>query len=119
VTLIPTDGATIAFDRAGTGPPVLLIQGVGVIGGGWRPQIDGLASQYSLYTFDNRGIGQSTLNGSGLSIEAMAADALAVMDAAGAARFQVVGHSMGGVRGRDISSTPTPATACRSSTPSA
>jgi len=96
------NGATIAFDCSGTGPPVLLIQGVGVIGRGWQPQVDGLAGEYSLYTFDNRGIGQSSLGDGALSIEAMAADAIAVMDAAGAARFHVVGHSMDGVIAQEV-----------------
>jgi len=102
MTLLSTDGATIAYERAGSGPPVLLIQGVGVIGRGWQPQIEGLASEYSLYTFDNRGIGGSTMDGRALSIEAMAGDALAVMDASGVARFHVVGHSMGGVIAQEV-----------------
>lgn len=42
------------------GEPVLLIQGVGVVGNGWKPQVDGLAASHRLLTFDNRGIGQST-----------------------------------------------------------
>jgi aminoacrylate hydrolase len=92
-----TSGATIAFERAGTGPAVLLIQGVGVIGRGWQPQVDGLAREYTLFTFDNRGIGRSPMDGNDLSIEAMAQDALAVMDANGVDRFHLVGHSMGGV----------------------
>ncbi len=100
--MISTDGATIAFDRAGNGPPVLLIQGVGIVGEGWRPQIDGLSRDFTLYSFDNRGIGRSTLTARGLSIEAMAADALAVMDANGVDRFHVVGHSMGGVIAQEV-----------------
>lgn len=99
---VVTNGATIAFERAGTGPPVLLIQGVGVVGRGWQPQVDGLCGEYSLHVFDNRGIGGSTIDKSALSIETMAADALAVMDAAGAARFHVVGHSMGGVIAQEL-----------------
>jgi pimeloyl-ACP methyl ester carboxylesterase len=82
--------------------PVLLIQGVGVIGGGWRPQIDGLAPHRALIWFDNRGIGESSLAGSTLSIEAMAADALAVLDAEGVDRCHVVGHSMGGVIAQQV-----------------
>jgi len=97
-----TAGATIAFDRAGTGPAVLLIQGVGVIGRGWQPQVEGLAREYTLFTFDNRGIGQSTMDATALSIEAMAQDALAVMDAGRVDRFHLVGHSMGGVIAQEV-----------------
>ncbi|HEX5070801.1 MAG TPA: alpha/beta fold hydrolase [Vicinamibacterales bacterium] len=106
--VISTEGATIAFDRAGSGPDVLLIQGVGVIGRGWQPQIDGLAREYSLWTFDNRGIGGSTTAGTDLSIEAMARDALAVMDANGVDRFHLVGHSMGGVIAQEVALRATP-----------
>lgn len=97
---IETHGARIAYsDTGGDGPAVLLIQGIGVVGEGWRPQIDGLRDRYRLLAFDNRGIGGSTiLPGAGpLSIETMAADARAVVEAARCKQVHVVGHSMGGV----------------------
>jgi len=76
---------------------VLLVQGVGAIGRAWRPQIDALKASHTVIAFDNRGIGASSAGDGALSIEAMAADALAVADAAGARTFHLVGHSMGGV----------------------
>lgn len=50
---IDTPGARIPFARTGSGPAVLLVQGAGVIGGGWRPQIERLAREYTLVAFDN------------------------------------------------------------------
>jgi pimeloyl-ACP methyl ester carboxylesterase len=98
VAVIETEGARIAYARAGRGPAVLLIQGVGAVGGAWQPQVQALADRFALIAPDNRGIGASAiLDGSELSIEAMAADALAVMDAEGIERFHVAGHSMGGL----------------------
>jgi aminoacrylate hydrolase len=88
---------TIHYEVDGNGPPVLMIQGVGVIGAGWRPQVDGLSNEYTLCAFDNRGIGNSGPIGRRLSIEVMAADALALLDALGWERAHVVGHSMGGL----------------------
>jgi pimeloyl-ACP methyl ester carboxylesterase len=90
-------GARISYADTGTGDGVLLIQGVGLVGEGWRPQVEGLRDRYRLLTFDNRGIGGSELRGGEISIDAMAADAWAVVDAAGLDRVHVVGHSMGGV----------------------
>lgn len=91
-------GARIRYSVTGDGPPVLLIQGAGVAGTGWRPQIQGLADGYRLIEFDNRGIGGSRLEAGGrVAIEEMAADALAVADAEGCEAFHVVGHSMGGL----------------------
>jgi pimeloyl-ACP methyl ester carboxylesterase len=90
-------GARISYEDAGSGPAVILVQGVGVVGNGWRPQVEGLRDRFRLLTFDNRGIGASTLGTAPLTIEAMAADAWAVAGAAGVERAHVVGHSMGGV----------------------
>jgi pimeloyl-ACP methyl ester carboxylesterase len=99
---LDTDGATIHYSRDGQGPPVLLIQGVGVVGNGWRPQIDGLSDRHTLVAFDNRGFGQSTIRDGTLTIEKMAEDALALMDSQRFDRFHVVGHSMGGVIAQEV-----------------
>jgi pimeloyl-ACP methyl ester carboxylesterase len=88
---------TIHYEVDGSGPPVLLIQGVGVIGAGWRPQVDGLRGQFTMCAFDNRGIGRSAPLTRQTSVEAMAGDALALLDALGWAQAHVVGHSMGGL----------------------
>jgi len=95
--ILDTPGASIHYVRTGTGPPVLLIQGVGVIGHGWTPQVDALKDRFTLVSFDNRGIGSSTLRDGRLTIDDMATDALAILDALGLERVHVVGHSMGGV----------------------
>jgi aminoacrylate hydrolase len=93
--------AVISYARAGSGPPVLLVQGVGVVGNGWKPQVDGLSDRFTLLSFDNRGIGESTLQGKP-SIEDMAADALAIADAEGVEQFHLAGHSMGGLIAQHI-----------------
>ena len=83
-------------------PSILLIQGVGLVGEGWRPQVDDLSDAFEPVTFDNRGIGAGPALDGPLTIEQMAADALAVMDRLGVDRFHVVGHSMGGVIAQDV-----------------
>jgi pimeloyl-ACP methyl ester carboxylesterase len=93
---VTSGGSRIAYTRVGSGPAVLLIQGVGAIGRVWEPQVEALAPRFTAVHFDNRGIGESTSDGRALSIEAMASDALAVMDAEQIDRFHVAGHSMGG-----------------------
>jgi pimeloyl-ACP methyl ester carboxylesterase len=75
-------GATIAYTRTGTGPAALLIQG-GIVGDGWRPQVEALRGEFTLVSFDNRGIGGSTMNREPLSVEMLAADAVAVASLVG------------------------------------
>lgn len=87
----------LAYKLRGAGPEVLFIQGVGVHGDGWRPQIDALASRFACLSFDNRGMGASPAPNGKLSVEGMADDAASVMDAVGWRAAHVVGHSLGGV----------------------
>ena len=87
----------LAYELSGHGEPVLLIQGVGVVGECWRPQVDALKSDFQTLHFDNRGIGRSLPCSGPITIETMAADARALMDMAGWKSAHVVGHSMGGV----------------------
>jgi aminoacrylate hydrolase len=88
---------TIHYELDGRGSPVLLIQGVGVIGAGWSPQVAGLRGHHALCCFDNRGIGRSSALTRPTSVEEMAADALALLDHLDWSRAHVVGHSMGGL----------------------
>jgi aminoacrylate hydrolase len=99
------DRTRLRYMREGRGPAVLLIQGAGVPGEGWRPQIDGLADRFDLLTFDNPGIGGSTFEGAPPTVESMAADGLAIADAEGFDRFHLAGHSMGGLIAQQIALT--------------
>lgn len=101
--IIETSGARLSYARVGEGPAVLFVQGVGIVGEGWRPQVDALKAEFTCFSFDNRGIGGSTILGPHpLSVEAMAEDALAILDGERIDRFHLVGHSLGGVIAQEI-----------------
>jgi pimeloyl-ACP methyl ester carboxylesterase len=89
-------GCHLSSHREGQGPPVIFIQGVGVHGRGWTPQVEDLRADYECLTFDNRGMGASQPVGAPLTVEQMAADTLWLMDCAGWESAHVVAHSMGG-----------------------
>jgi pimeloyl-ACP methyl ester carboxylesterase len=91
------DGCALAYRLRGDGPPVVFIQGVGLHGDGWDPQVDALREHYRCLTFDNRGMGASQPLSGVLDVERMAQDVLALMDAQGWASAHVVGHSLGGL----------------------
>ena len=93
---VEIDGCRFAFDLEGQGPPVVFVQGVGVAGSGWRPQVRALSGSFQCLAFDNRGMGGSQPVGAPLSIERMARDTLALMTHLGWDSAHVVGHSMGG-----------------------
>jgi pimeloyl-ACP methyl ester carboxylesterase len=101
--IIETSGARLSYTRTGDGPAVLFVQGVGIVGEGWRPQIEVLKKDFTCVSFDNRGIGGSSILGPHpLSVEAMAEDALAILDGERIDRFHLVGHSLGGVVAQEI-----------------
>jgi pimeloyl-ACP methyl ester carboxylesterase len=103
--VVDSQGARIAYDAAGRGPAVLCIQGVGVIGNGWLPQVRALSEHFRLITFDNRGIGGSSRGVERLTIEAMAADAAAIIAAERCQCVHVMGHSLGGLVAIHLAST--------------
>jgi pimeloyl-ACP methyl ester carboxylesterase len=89
--------ATLYFEVRGHGQPVLFIQGCGVTGSGWQPQVNELCADFQCLSFDNRGIGRSRTTSSSLTVQQMAEDALALVDAMGWPTAHVVGHSLGGI----------------------
>jgi pimeloyl-ACP methyl ester carboxylesterase len=95
--MLKVDGAELWSEVRGMGPDVLFVQGVGLGGQAWSPQIDALCRDYKCLTFDNRGVGKSTGDITALSVDSMARDALAVLDSRAIARAHLVGHSLGGV----------------------
>jgi 3-oxoadipate enol-lactonase len=88
---------TLHWERAGSGPPVLLITGLGLSGGAWWRTVPVLARDLGVITFDNRGVGRSKAVLHAYTTEEMAEDARAVLDAAGVARAHVYGISLGGM----------------------
>ena len=90
-------GCRIAYSVTGSGPAVLLIQGVGVQGAGWRPQTAELVAGHTCLWFDNRGMGRSQPVGAEITVAQMADDARAVLDAERIPSAHVVGHSLGGL----------------------
>jgi 3-oxoadipate enol-lactonase len=92
------DGVRLNYSVTGrrSGPPVLLIQGLGADKHGWDLQRLALACSYRTIALDNRGSGRSDKPHGEYSLEQMAADALAVLDDAGVETAHVVGASMGG-----------------------
>jgi pimeloyl-ACP methyl ester carboxylesterase len=98
-------GCRLAYRIDGTGPPLVMIQGVGAHGTAYNPQVEILKASYTCLTFDNRGIGASQPVGRKLTVHQMAADALALMDHLGWKSAHLVGHSLGGLIALELALT--------------
>jgi pimeloyl-ACP methyl ester carboxylesterase len=90
-----SDGVSIHYELAGTGDALVLIGGLGVHTGEYRPLIDALARHHRVLAADNRGAGSSDKPDEPYSYGMMAADTVAAMDAAGVVAADIVGFSMG------------------------
>jgi len=68
----------------------------------WYRVLPGLAPLYRAIFFDNRGMGRSDVPPGPYSIQQMASDAVAVLDAAGVPAAHIVGASMGGMIAQEL-----------------
>jgi 3-oxoadipate enol-lactonase len=92
------DGRTrIHWECTGDGPPVLLIMGLGLSGGAWWRTVPVLSRSLRVITFDHRGIGRSEAATPAFTVEAMADDAVCVIDDLGLDAVHVYGFSLGGM----------------------
>jgi aminoacrylate hydrolase len=97
---VRANGTTLYYESHGEGLPVMLVPGLGGLGSYWRPQIPAFSQRYRVVLHDHRGTGQSEWTTTRYSVEQMAADTLALMDALGLGRVHYVGHSTGGAIGQ-------------------
>jgi pimeloyl-ACP methyl ester carboxylesterase len=96
-------GAELYWERSGAGEPLLLIQGMSGTRVSWgEPFLSRLRPDFDCVVFDNRGIGDSAVVEAPFTIADLAADALAVMDAAGLETAHVLGISMGGMTAQEL-----------------
>ena len=95
-------GTRLTYTSGGAGPAVLLIQGIGMTDSGWHPQTNGLADRFEVVAFNCRGADGAPVDELTMTVEMMARDALAIMNARRIRRFHLVGQSMGGLVAQEL-----------------
>jgi pimeloyl-ACP methyl ester carboxylesterase len=92
-----SDGTSIAFERTGTGPTIVLVDAAGCFRGfgPTAPLVPALAADFTVVSYDRRGRGEST-DTLPYSVDREVDDLRAVIDAVGGSAF-VYGFSSGAV----------------------
>ncbi len=99
---VESNGIEIYYEEHGSGEPLLLIMGWGGNAATWHPQLAGLAEQFRVITFDNRGVGRSSSPEGPYSAPQMAEDVVGLLDALEVRRAHVFGISMGGMIAQEL-----------------
>ena len=89
------DGTTIGYQRAGTGPSVILLHGAGQASENLMRLARALSTEFTVYVPDRRGRGRSPSYGDFRGLRTEVEDLAALLDASGASR--VFGLSAGAV----------------------
>jgi pimeloyl-ACP methyl ester esterase len=95
-------GVNLRYDRAGSGPAVLLVHGWTCNRTFWERQVQALRDRFTVITVDLRGHGESSPPRTGYTIGSMAADLEHLIRALGMPRVAIIGWSMGGIIAQEL-----------------
>jgi pimeloyl-ACP methyl ester carboxylesterase len=92
-TITSTDGTRIAYERTGSGPPLVLVHGTTADHTRWEPVRPGFEEHFTIYALDRRGSGESG-DAEKYELEREAKDIAAVVNAIDEPVI-LLGHSYG------------------------
>jgi pimeloyl-ACP methyl ester carboxylesterase len=103
---VTSNGVRLAYQRSGTGEPVLLIMGSGAAGHVWTLHQTPALNQagYETIVFDNRGIGASDAPPGMYTLADMVADTKGLIEALDIGPCRIVGTSMGAMIAQELAS---------------
>jgi pimeloyl-ACP methyl ester carboxylesterase len=93
---VQVDGRRIAYHRAGTGPPLLLLHGGWSDGREWWMQLDDLSDEFDVVAWDAPGCGSSDDPPEAVTLESYADTVAEFVAALGLGRPHIGGLSFGG-----------------------
>jgi pimeloyl-ACP methyl ester carboxylesterase len=94
---ISVNGLSLSYLRAGSGPPLVLLHGIGGNAGQFRHQLDALADAYDVVSWDAPGYGLSSDPAPDWTMADYAAVLAGFLDQLGFAEIALLGQSWGGV----------------------
>jgi pimeloyl-ACP methyl ester carboxylesterase len=103
MTMIKVGDLNFEYYVEGSGPPLLMIMGMGGQASSWgEPFLEKLRPHFKIIRFSNRGTGLSDKPADALSIRVMADDAAGLLTVLGIEKAHVLGISMGGMIAQEL-----------------
>ena len=99
---VEVNGLELAFERTGEGPPLVLVHGVLCDSRAWRPQLDGLADEFTVVAWDEPGAGRSPDPPGPFGLADYADSLAGLIEALGLGPARVAGMSWGGVVAQEL-----------------
>lgn len=96
MSIVRANGINLYYEIQGTGPNLVLIEGLGYDSWMWYRQVPAFEPHFRTLIYDNRGVGQSDKPPGPYSHEQNADDLARLLDELGWDRTHVLGVSMGG-----------------------
>jgi pimeloyl-ACP methyl ester carboxylesterase len=93
---------SVAYARAGHGPPLVLLHGFLFDSRSWRPQLEGLSSEFTVIAWDAPGEGRSSELPEHFEIADWAHCLAGLLDAAGVGQAHLAGLSWGGLLAQEF-----------------
>jgi len=92
---VDIEGQTVAFERRGDGPPLVLLHGAASDSRDWRRELDGLSDEFTVVAWDAPGCGHSFDPPDDYGLDGYADCLAAFVEALGLERPHVLGLSFG------------------------
>ncbi|HUI03982.1 MAG TPA: alpha/beta hydrolase [Acidimicrobiales bacterium] len=102
---VTVNGIELYYERAGTGPHLLVVNGSGATLRTSAPLIEVFTRRFDVVAHDQRGLGRTQVVEGPYSMGDYAADALGLLDAVGWPSCRVVGVSFGGMVAQELAVT--------------
>jgi pimeloyl-ACP methyl ester carboxylesterase len=96
VEVVRADGVEIAYERAGTGPPLVFVHGAACDSRVWGPQLAALSDRFTVIAWDEPGAGRSSAVPADFRLADYAGCLAAMIEAVGLGPAHVAGLSWGG-----------------------
>jgi 3-oxoadipate enol-lactonase len=103
VPIVNTGDIELSYERSGSGPPLLMIMGMGGTALSWgEPFLEHLRQTFETIVYDHRGIGESSPTEEPFTIARLAEDAAGLLAALEIDSAHVIGISMGGMVAQEL-----------------